>query len=276
MLVPIQTSGTRAPLFFVHGLHGDLGMGGAFARALGPDQPFYAIYASGIDGRGPVIDNVPDMVRAYVAEIEAARPRGSVVLGGMCFGAVIAISLAHDLRQKGWHVAPLILVDPPVVPYVLARQYRRVDPKRPEVAKQLYRQVRSAFLRHDAAPHNELAFDVKDPKRLHTAVLAGVGALVASGTHVPEPYSGPATLIISADRAARFFHPNMPWSRVLCGPSIVHVLPWDHDGLFTSAFEEVARTLRFMVEQAPALEACANAGDKRTPAARQPRSAVEV
>jgi thioesterase domain-containing protein len=274
MLVPFQISGTRPPLFFVHGMHGDLGMGGAFARALGPDQPFYAVYASGIDGRGPVIDNMPDMVRAYVAEIEAARPRGSVVLGGMCFGAVIAIAIARDLRQKGRHVAPLILADPPAVPYGFVEQNHRVDAKRPEVARQLYRQVRSAFLRHDAASHNELPFDISDAQQLHTAVLAGVGAMNASRTYVPQPYAGPAALIISAERAAAFFHPEMPWSRLLCGPRFVHVLPWTHDTLFFAGFSDVACSLRSMLERAPALEAYANGRNKPQLAEPEPASPV--
>jgi thioesterase domain-containing protein len=177
----------------------------------------------------------------------------------MCGGAVIALEIANNLRQKGRHVAPLVLADPPAVPFGFARQHRRVDPKRPEVAEQLYRQVRGAFREHAASPYNEMPFDFNDANQLHKAILAGVGAVVASRTHVPRPYSGPATLIISADRAPKFFHPSMPWSRLLCGPRIVHVLPWGHNAMFRSGFDEAARVLRTMVEQGPALEAYANA-----------------
>ena len=63
MLVPIQTSGHKPPLFFVHGRPGIMPVGPALSRVLGPDQPLYVFHASGIDGRGPVIDNVPEMVR---------------------------------------------------------------------------------------------------------------------------------------------------------------------------------------------------------------------
>src|SRR6266852_3377663 len=53
MLQPVQTSGTKPPLFFVHGLHGVMPLGRIFAEGLGPDQPLYAVHANGIDVRRP-------------------------------------------------------------------------------------------------------------------------------------------------------------------------------------------------------------------------------
>src|SRR5262249_15269010 len=47
MLLTIQASGSKRPLFFVHGLHGVMTLGSSLARALGPDQPIYAIHANG-------------------------------------------------------------------------------------------------------------------------------------------------------------------------------------------------------------------------------------
>jgi thioesterase domain-containing protein len=64
MLVPIHTSGTRLPLFFIHGVVGIMPLASTLARALGPDQPFYIFHANGVDGRQPIIDNMPDLVRA--------------------------------------------------------------------------------------------------------------------------------------------------------------------------------------------------------------------
>ena len=40
MLVPIQPSGSKPPLFFVHGIHGVMFVGSSFARVLGPEQAF--------------------------------------------------------------------------------------------------------------------------------------------------------------------------------------------------------------------------------------------
>ena len=124
MLVPIQTSGTRLPLFFIHGVVGIMPLASTLVRALGPDQPFYIFHANGVDGRQPFIDNMPDLVRAYVKDIELARPSGPVVIGGMCEGSLAALEIGSVLKEKGRQVAPLILADPqPMPPGYIRRNY---------------------------------------------------------------------------------------------------------------------------------------------------------
>jgi hypothetical protein len=88
---------------------------------------------------------------------------------------------------------------------------------------------------------------------LHIATLAGVSSLVALSRYVPRPFRGPTQSIVSAERATAFFHPEMSWSKLLLGPRMVHVLPWDHSELFRSRRESVAGVLKFMLEEAPAL-----------------------
>src|SRR5712692_2257657 len=107
MLVPIQTSGNKPPLFFIHGVHGDMPLGTTFSRVLGAHQPVYAIYASGMDGRRPVIDNMPDMVRAYADEIQEVRPAGPIRIGGMCTGCLIALESARKLQEAGRQTGPV-------------------------------------------------------------------------------------------------------------------------------------------------------------------------
>src|SRR5712692_8355680 len=70
MLVPLQPSGTKPPLFFVHGPLGIMPLGASFAPMLGTEQPFYVLHASGIDGQRRPIDTVQEMVRVYAQEIE--------------------------------------------------------------------------------------------------------------------------------------------------------------------------------------------------------------
>src|SRR5713101_896587 len=123
MLEAVQSSGTKRPLFFIHGLHGIMPLGSCFAGILGPDQPLYAVQASGIDGSGPVIDNVPEMATLYADEIAQVRPQGPVVVGGMCDGTWAAIDPARELLRRGRDVGPVILADPPI----MARSYARED-----------------------------------------------------------------------------------------------------------------------------------------------------
>src|SRR5262249_29155397 len=100
MLMPINTSGTKSPLFLVHGLVDHMNCT-IFAHALGPDRPIYAIHPNGTDGREPVIDNVPDMVRAYVEQIRGARPEGLVHVGGFCAAGLAATEVVRALQEEG-------------------------------------------------------------------------------------------------------------------------------------------------------------------------------
>ena len=260
MLVPVQTSGNKAPLFFVHGLHGVMPLGPTFAEVLGPDQPIYAIHANGVDGRKPVTDTMPDMVLDYVADIEEARPTGPLVVGGMCEGSHAAIEIARALQAKGRQVGPVILADPTPMPTGYVKEYQQSNPRHPLIAAQLYNQARKYVLQHASRPTNDIPFDSRDPKQLHLAVAAGVGSMIALGKHVPVPFSGPVELIVSARRAIGFFHPQMPWHKLLLGPRITHVLPWTHDELFLSGRETVARLIELLLEEAPTLQKLA-AGD---------------
>ncbi len=256
--MPVQTSGEKPPLFFVHGLRGIMPLGPTFARILGPDQPCYAVNASGIDGRVPAIDTLPEMVRAYLEEIRGIRPAGPVRIGGMCEGTLAAIEIARELLQDGRQIGPVILADPPPRPPAYYRHNMEVDPRQPLLAGQLYQQVRIRLLEHATQPYNEVPFDTHDPNQVHVATLAGLGSLIALGKHFPTPFLGPAELIISAHGAAAFFHPEMPWRKLLPGSRVVHVLPWSHEELFRSGRHAVARLLKFALDKALPVEMSAD------------------
>jgi thioesterase domain-containing protein len=254
VLVPVQTSGKKPPLFIIHGLHGVMTLGPVLAAALGPEQPLYAIHADGVDGQRPAIDNVPDLVRAHVAEIHRARPLGPVVIAGMCGGTLIAMAIARDLQEKGREIRPIILLDPPAIPFGTMQQYQKLDPRQPQIARQLYEGVRHMLLWHASVSYNDMPFDANDADQLHAATLAGVTSLITIFRYAPPPYFGPAQVIVSAERAAPFFHRQMPWSKLLPGPRFVHVVPWGHNELFRSGREHVAQLLKFMLERSTALE----------------------
>jgi thioesterase domain-containing protein len=250
MLMPVQTSGDKAPLFFVHGPHGVMPMGRTLARVLGSEQPLYAIHANGINGRSPAIDSVNDMVRAYVEEIREARPSGPVVIGGMGDGSLAAIEIARELHNSGRQVGPVVLADPPAAPG------KQTIPSEvgPQIERQLHGRVRQNLSAYASVPENDLPFDSHDPQQLHLAVAAGVASMLAFDRHVPSVFSGPAQLILCARAAAGFFHPQMPWHKLLSGPRMVHILPWDPIELFRAGREHVARGIKFLLGEALTLE----------------------
>jgi len=250
MLAPLQTSGDKPPLFFVHGIRGvAFAVGSQFARLVGPDQPFYLINASGFDGQGPIIDSVPEMVLAYLKEIRAALPTGPLRVGGMCSGCMITLEIARALRQEGRKTGPAILLDPPVLPVGFEKRWDTIEVS-PDLENRFLREVRVWLMSKRSDPDSDdLPFDARDPKRLRAAAAVATRTTIAFARHVPHEFSGPIHAIVSENRAPGFLHPQMPWRKLLTGPRIVHVLPWAHMELLQGGRSTVARLLKFMLDE---------------------------
>ena len=245
MLVPFQTLGAKPPLYLVHGMEGLMPMGSFFARSLGPDQPLYGINANGIDGRETTACDSQAMALAYVDEILDAQPGGPLLIGGMCGGGLVAMEVARELQARGREVGPLILLDPPPVPHISIGGLLILAI--PRLRRSLYQRVRAQLLNHDPG---DLPFAVNDQQRVHLATLAGVNALVALSQHRPKAFPGEAMAIVTSERAGAFFHPQMPWVKLLPQISIAHVLSCTHEEFFKSARYNLAHVLKFVVENA--------------------------
>jgi hypothetical protein len=226
-------------------------LGRFLAQSLGPDQPFYAINANGIDGREITVKDettVKEMAHTYVEEILDTHPSGPVFIAGMCAGGLAALEVARELQARGQEVGPVILADPPGVPQGLVPHNQTVDSRDPNVASQLYRRVRGQLLDHTSQSFNDMPFAVDDQQQVHLATLAGMNALAASCRHVPEIFTGAAAAILSWRRAANFFHPQMPWAKLLPGKHMAFVLPYDHTEIFRSGRHDFARVLKFILD----------------------------
>src|SRR6185437_9811245 len=111
VLVPVRESGSRSPLFLVHGAGGDVLWGYAnLAKHMPAEQPIYGIKSRGQVGLDEY-ENIEDMARFYLQEVRALQPHGPYFLGGYCFGGNVAYEMARQLRSQGEHVAQLLLID---------------------------------------------------------------------------------------------------------------------------------------------------------------------
>lgn len=110
-LVPIQPSGTKPPLFCMHGNGANVLAFQDLARYLGSDQPFYGLQARGVDGVQTPLDRIEDMAAAYLEEIRAVQPVGPYYLCGFSSGGMLAFEMACQLHQQGEQVAFVGLLD---------------------------------------------------------------------------------------------------------------------------------------------------------------------
>jgi thioesterase domain-containing protein len=133
-IVAIQPGGTRRPFFCVHGGAGTVLHLRPLSRALGPDQPFFGLQAAGLCGHGYPDRDIPAMARRYVAEMRMIQPHGPYLLGGYCFGTIVAWEMIHQLRTTGEDVALLAVFNGPSSEELRRRQRaeraRRMPPSR--------------------------------------------------------------------------------------------------------------------------------------------------
>jgi thioesterase domain-containing protein len=261
MLVPIQTSGTKPPFFFIHGANGIMPVGGSIAQVLGPDQPFYVINARGFDGKSPPRTTVEEMIPDYLGEILDVAPTGPIVVGGMCWGTMIALEIGRELLTTGRALGPVVLMDPPRVPYgkgEVSQEMGMAVPTGgaagaamgPEVEQQLYNYTRGALMTHASIRYNELPFNARDPQQLHIATLAGVACTVALSRFTAKQFLGNVELILNSNVAPVFLNPNMPWQRILPNPRVLHVVPWGHVDMLRSRRFDTARLIKFILDGA--------------------------
>ncbi len=110
-LVGMRTSGSRPPLYAIPGIGGNVvGLAG-LARALGPDQPFFAFESPGLDGREAPLASIDAIADRYADDIarEEARP---FHLLGLCWGAAVVAEIARRLIAIGRAPLSVALIDP--------------------------------------------------------------------------------------------------------------------------------------------------------------------
>jgi len=107
-LVPLQTKGSKPPLFWNYWDVGHLFL----PKHLGPDQPLYGFEHVNADGISPTYERVEHIAQHYLKDVRAVQPKGPYFLGGYCFGGLIALEMAQQLRRLGEEVALLVLLTP--------------------------------------------------------------------------------------------------------------------------------------------------------------------
>jgi amino acid adenylation domain-containing protein/non-ribosomal peptide synthase protein (TIGR01720 family) len=122
VLIPLQSKGTRSPLFCIHTGFGLSWNYIELSKHLGTDQPLYGLQARGFDGGGPLAPTIDAMASDYLEQIRRIQPNGPYHLLGWSFGGYVAHSMAAQLKQQGEKVALLALLDSNVDPNFLSKE----------------------------------------------------------------------------------------------------------------------------------------------------------
>jgi thioesterase domain-containing protein len=227
-LVPIQPSGSR-PAFYMVTADGDIFAYVRLAHQLGPDHPFYAFEAPGIDGTQPPVASIERLAARYLADLRAFQPCGPYFIGGFCLGGIVAFELARQLRAQGQDVALLALFESPSLnglksAYGPAGRFRRRQAEIFERVRKLSGQrwsERLAFLRSRLVRilhHDDLA-RTGDPargRRNEQKDRVFRTTLQAAYSYVARPYPGRIVLFLGSQelKRRRAYLRQLDWARV--------------------------------------------------------------
>ncbi|MCG8458573.1 MAG: amino acid adenylation domain-containing protein [Holophagales bacterium] len=243
ILVPLSRAAAGRPLFCAFPATGQVVCYLEMARRL-EERPVFGLQAV----EGIWYRPLPEQAAELVAAVRRAAPVGPYLLAGWSTGGVLAFEMARQLRAAGEVVEGLYLIDTwAPVPEILPQ---RVDddlllglfarnlagpsgPSRGFGVEQLrhlgaggldglWRQAR----RMDLLPEG---MDRRQVEHLYRVFAANLRAVIA---YAPEPYTGPLTLLRTAERLpeqrqADLAGPDLGWRR-FAGGTLVETVPGSH------------------------------------------------
>jgi amino acid adenylation domain-containing protein len=257
-IVPMGGTGTRWPVFLMHGLGGQVFRFQPLARRLRPDGPVYALPARGFaDGERPHA-TLPEMAREYAELIRGVDPDGPYVVGGFCIGGNIALEVARELRRSGGDVRLVAMFwsnahqpvlaesledETTLMMHALAGGQLDIDRARLRglpADEQLLAVIEAAAETRRLTP---AASDLNQARRVLDVYRSNAHAV---GRHRHEPYDGPVALFMPEDDPALAGIGSGGWESVVRGRFDLLAIPGTRS---TSVREPlVARTARCLTE----------------------------
>jgi acyl-CoA synthetase (AMP-forming)/AMP-acid ligase II/thioesterase domain-containing protein len=251
MLV-LRRNGSNTPIFCFPASALDPYYFRSVAKSLGDEQPFYVVrHAAPVrDGR---LLPLEELARISVAAIQRARPRGPYILGGHCFGGVIAFEAAQQLIAQGEQVETLVLFDAPAPGHPkihtgLKRYFLQAQDllaalargERPITTESLLKQVcglghilTRRFTGRASRALTAVGSDVmlvnREPKELQGMVM---------WEYAPRDFQAPIVHIFAADEPVStklLKDPRLGWSRVARAGLQERALRGNHNSLFLEA-----------------------------------------
>jgi amino acid adenylation domain-containing protein len=110
-LVAIQPTGHKRPIFLVPPAGGSALRFNKLTGLMSADRPIFSFDSLGLDGLSEPHNTVEEMAAAYIQEMRLIQSTGPYLVGGMCYGAHVALEIAQQLQAGGQEVSMLVILD---------------------------------------------------------------------------------------------------------------------------------------------------------------------
>ncbi len=243
-VLPIQTGGSRPPLFCAHGQSGNLLMYRTLAQHLGSDQPVYGIQPRGLDGKATLLTQLEEMAATYVDEVRTVQAHGPYFLAGYCMGGNIAFEMAQQLHARGEPVGLVALLDS-----------FNVEHLKETALGEAYFAVQKLWFgwRHLLSAHTKNKMDF-----LHRRV-GGIREPAtemsecnrrAALSYVPKQYPGRLLQVCPAHQYAKYLRQELSWEHLAAEGVEVFSLPIYPGQMFEEPFVgQLAKKLRWAMDE---------------------------
>ncbi len=246
-LVPLRASGSKCPLFCVHGGDGDVIGFQELVDALSEDQPVFGLTTAKIDGVQTPI-TVEEFAGTYVREVRRLMKSGPYQLCGYSFGALVAFEMATLLAEASEDVPVLALLDSTNAAYYRNMPWldrlRFTTTKLVDRGKRYARRIaggrfdliwKSAvyFIRkHVSLIMWRIMYRLRGRQRRPIADREAEKLTMSKAiahSYVPRIFPGHVIIFRPEERAPEYGHdPSLGWAQVAGGGADVHYIPGDH------------------------------------------------
>ena len=110
-VIPLQTQGSRQPLFCLHAGGGHVFFYDELAELLDKDQPVYAIEPTALDSGELKETSIEEISETYLEEILRVCPDGKYTVLGYCFSNTVAFEISLQQQKMGLPAPEVIIVD---------------------------------------------------------------------------------------------------------------------------------------------------------------------
>jgi thioesterase domain-containing protein/acyl carrier protein len=110
-LTPIKATGSKKPLICLHSPMGDAVTYNHLGNYMEEDRPIIGISFSRLKGDWEHPVSFEQMAGRYIEEITQYDPEGPYFICGFCYGGVLAFKVASMMKEAGYDVAMLVMMD---------------------------------------------------------------------------------------------------------------------------------------------------------------------